>query len=114
MLRSLGRSSSLIDIRSINGLLHLKSGIGYLGDNRLVAVDALAEHEKFGAFEIVRVGPGEEYAANCVRINDYLLIAQGYPGFAATLKALRYQTIALEMTEFQKMDGGLSCLSLRF
>jgi dimethylargininase len=41
-------------------------------------------------------------------------VAAGYPGFESTLQALDYQTIAVEMTEFQKMDGGLSCLSLRF
>lgn len=114
VLRSLGRSSSLVDIQEVNGLLHLKSGIGYLGDNRLAVIDALAERQQFGVFELVRVNPGEDYAANCVRINEYLLIAAGFPGFAAAVKGLGYKTIELEMTEFEKMDGGLSCLSLRF
>ena len=114
ILSSLGRSSSQIDIRGVDGLLHLKSGIGYLGDDRLAMIDVLADREQFGAFELIRVGSGEEYAANCVRVNDYLLIANGYPRFAATLRNLGYQTLELEMTEFQKMDGGLSCLSLRY
>jgi dimethylargininase len=61
-----------------------------------------------------RVSVGEEYAANCVRVNDRVLVAAGYPGFAGALRDLGHETIALEMTEFQKMDGGLSCLSLRF
>ena len=113
-LRSLGRGCSLVDIREVNGLLHLKGGIGYLGDNRLAVIDALAERQQFGAFELIRVNHEEEYAANCVRINDYIMIAHGYPRFAATLKGLGYRTIELDMTEFEKMDGGLSCLSLRY
>jgi dimethylargininase len=31
-----------------------------------------------------------------------------------TIRSFGYQVIALDVSEFQKMDGGLSCLSLRF
>lgn len=114
ILASFGYGCSFVDIRGVNDLLHLKSGLAYLGDNRLAVVDSIAERIEFSEYELVKVNPGEEYAANCVRINDHILIAKGYPRFAATVSGLGYQTIQLEMTEFQKMDGGLSCLSLRF
>jgi len=113
-LASHGFASSFVDIRGLKNILHLKSGLTYLGDNRLVVIDALADHDEFRAHDLVRVTAGEEYAANCLRVNDRVLVAAGYPGFEGTLRELGYQTIALEMTEFQKMDGGLSCLSLRF
>ncbi len=113
-LTACGRTHSLIDIRGIDGLLHLKSGVAFLGDNRLVVIDALASLKEFSDYELVRVAEGDEYAANCIRINDKVLIAEGYSRFAETLTSLGYQTIALDMSEFQKMDGGLSCLSLRF
>jgi dimethylargininase len=113
-LEALGHSSGFINIRSTKGLLHLKSGLASLGDNRLVVTDALAGHKEFASYKLVRIAAGEEYAANCVRINDHVLIAKGYPVFAASLAALGYQTMALDMSEFQKLDGGLSCLSLRF
>lgn len=109
-----GYTSSSVDIRGAQEILHLKSGVAYLGDRRLAVIEALAGREEFHGYELVRVNPGEEYAANCVRVNDRILVAAGYPEFEKTLRALGYQTIALEMTEFQKMDGGLSCLSLRF
>jgi len=92
----------------------LKSGLASLGDNRLVVTDALVSFKDFSAYELVGIAPEEEYAANCIRINDHLLIAKGYPKFAATLTGLGYRPIELEMSEFEKMDGGLSCLSLRF
>jgi len=114
LLTSYGYSSTVVDIRSVKDILHLKSGLAYLGDNRLVVIDALANRNEFRGYELVRVKGDEEYAANCVRINDYVLLAAGYPVFEQTLKGLGYATIPLEMSEFQKMDGGLSCLSLRF
>lgn len=114
LLAAFGCTSSFVDIRNVKGILHLKSGIAYLGDQRLAVIDALAKREEFRGYERVHLQAGEEYAANCVRINDRVLIAAGYPLFGQALRALGYETIALEMSEFQKMDGGLSCLSLRF
>jgi dimethylargininase len=114
LLASYGYPSSTVDIRNVKDILHLKSGLAYLGDNRLVVIEALENRQEFRGYELVRVNLDEEYAANCVRVNDYVLVAAGYPLFDQTLRGAGYKTIALEMTEFQKMDGGLSCLSLRF
>ena len=114
LLASNGYNSSFVDIRDVPNILHLKSGVAYLGDNQLVVTDALAECQEFRGYDLVRVSKDEDYAANCVRVNDNVLIAAGYPRFARTLANLGYKTIALEMSEFQKLDGGLSCLSLRF
>jgi dimethylargininase len=113
-LTRVGCTSSFMDIRSLRGLLHLKSGLAWLGGNRLVVTDSLACLKDLAPFELLRVAAEEEYAANCVRINDYVLIASGYPKFANALAGLGYQSIVLDMSEFQKLDGGLSCLSLRF
>ena len=107
-------TSSLIDIREISNILHLKSGIAFLGDNCLVATDELVQRSEFRAFELIRVPAGEDYAANCLSVNGKVLIAAGFPLMAQQLKRLGFDVIALEMSEFQKMDGGLSCLSLRF
>jgi dimethylargininase len=95
-------------------ILHLKSGIAYLNNNRLVIGDALASLADFDNYDVVRVDSEEMYAANCVMVNNHVLVAAGFPVIEEKLRALGYQTIALEMSEFEKMDGGLSCLSLRF
>jgi dimethylargininase len=114
LLSGWGKTSSFVEIRGLEGLLHLKSGLAHLGDRRLVVIDALQSNEAFRDYEIIRVRPDEKYAANCVRVNRFVLAAAGYPHFQQTLAELGYETILLEMSEFQKMDGGLSCLSLRF
>lgn len=113
-LGAAGFTSSHVDIRATEGLLHLKSGVSYLGDGRVVLADPLVGREEFEGFEAVHVPEGEEYTANCIRVNDHVLFAAGFPKLRSRLDALGYNLIELEMSEFEKMDGGLSCLSLRF
>jgi dimethylargininase len=112
-LEKRGFGSSVIDIRRMPGLLHLKTGLSWLGGRRLLAGDEVAG-EALGGWQIVRVPAGEEYAANCLRINDAVLIAQGCPATTALLGGLGYKVTALGMSEYRKMDGGLSCLSVRW
>lgn len=114
LVASYGYTSNLVDIRGVKSILHLKSGLAYLGNNRLAVIDALADNKAFRHYDLVRVSAREQYAVNCVRVNDHVLVAAGFPEFEEALQDLGYKTLSLEMTEFQKMDGGLSCLSLRF
>ncbi len=109
-----GFTSGTVDIREVNGILHLKSGISYLGDKRLVLIDALAGHAAFSDFTIVRIAASESYAANFLRINESVIVSAGFPQFASRVRAFGYPVVALDMSEFRKMDGALSCLSLRF
>ena len=113
LLAQFDHTASFVDIRKIDSLLHLKSGLAYLGDNRLVVTEPL-DHAAIPGYELIRVNSREEYAANCIRVNDHVVLAAGYQSFAQKISELGYQAIALDMSEFQKMDGGLSCLSLRF
>jgi dimethylargininase len=114
LLESFDYSSTLIDIRGLGNILHLKSGLAYLGGNQLLVIEALRSFKEFSGFDLVCINSAEDYAANCVAVNEKVLIAGGFPAVKDQLNGMGYQTIALEMSEFQKMDGGLSCLSLRF
>jgi dimethylargininase len=113
-LAGLRYTSSIIDVRAMTTILHLKSGISYIGDNTLVVMDEMAANPQFRGYELIGVAAEESYAANCVRVNDRVLVAAGYPGLTSELFARSFDPLVLEMSEFQKMDGGLSCLSLRF
>jgi dimethylargininase len=113
-----GHTSSIIDIRGNAALLHLKSGIAYLGGGVWVVQDGfereLRSQTGIVVRDVITVAPEEAYAANCVRVNDAVLVAAGYPLLAAAIKARGLCVVPLEVSEFRKMDGGLSCLSLRF
>jgi dimethylargininase len=117
-LHRFGYSSSIIDIRGNLALLHLKSGIAYLGDGVWVAQDGvqgeLRSHTGIEVRDLIVASPEEAYAANCVRVNDAVLVAAGYPRLGAAIAARNRRVVSLDVSEFRKMDGGLSCLSLRF
>lgn len=113
-LTTQGCTVDTIDIRGMRSILHLKSGLAHLDDGRLLVIEDLADHPAFARFERVRVEADEAYGANAVQVNNRVLIASGHPKLEARLRTLGYNPLALDMSEFAKMDGGLSCLSLRF
>jgi dimethylargininase len=117
-LQRWGYASSVIDIRANPALLHLKSGIAYLGEG-LWVVDGGSEGEVrsrggIDARDLIVAAPAEAYAANCVQVNGTVFVAAGYPQLHAAIESRGRRIVALDMSEFRKMDGGLSCLSLRF
>ncbi|HEY2962267.1 MAG TPA: hypothetical protein VGJ37_07610 [Pyrinomonadaceae bacterium] len=113
-LGEFGYESTLIDVRGVSKILHLKSGLAYLGGNRVLAIHELKDLKELSGYHLVHVNADEAYAANCLSLNGRILIAAGFPALRRELEKLDYETIVLEMSEFEKMDGGLSCLSLRF
>ncbi|MFL5531599.1 MAG: N(G),N(G)-dimethylarginine dimethylaminohydrolase, partial [Gemmatimonadales bacterium] len=83
-------------------------------ERRLLAWRGIAGHEAFRGWQVVEVPQDEEYAANCIRVNDTVLVAKGFPKTAARLGDLGYDVLPIDMSEYRKMDGGLSCLSVRW
>ncbi len=114
-----GYTASSVDVRGMTSILHLKSGISYIGPGKaaeptLVVMEEMADWPEFAGYDLLRVHEDESYGANCVRVNDRVLIAKGYPKLFEELLRRGYDPLELDMSEFRKMDGGLSCLSLRF
>lgn len=114
MLENFGYRTSLVDIRGSLRLLHLKTGLSYLGDGRMVLSTDVPRVADLASYELIEVADDERYAANCIRVNDRVIVAGGYPRLAEELTDCGYEIRLVEMSEFRKMDGGLSCLSLRF
>ncbi len=94
--------------------LHLKSSVNYMGGNGILVTAALADDAAWATFDRTVVPLGEEYAANTLLINEYLLTPDGFPGTLDLIAQTNRSIITLPMSEMMKMDGGLTCLSLRF
>ncbi len=92
--------------------LHLKSDIAYLGNGNFISTPVFSEIAH--PANTIIPDRDEYYSANCLRVNDYLLIPIGFPKSKMQIRKLSYEIIELEMSEFRKMDGGLTCLSLLF
>jgi len=92
--------------------LHLKSGIAYLGKGNFISFEGFSNIA--GSRGIMISDQEESYSANCLMVNDFLLIPRGFPESKKKIVELGYNIIELDMSEFRKMDGGLTCLSLLF
>ena len=111
ILKKYGMSASTITLEKV---LHLKTGLSYLENNNLLACGEFISKPEFEKFNILEIPETEAYAANCVWINDFVLIPIGFPVSKDLIEGAGYKTIELDVSEFRKLDGGLSCLSLRF
>ena len=108
----LGYTVSGVPVRDI---LHLKTGITHAGNRLLVGTEAFCRLPAFQNFEKIETPPDETYAANVLLVNERLIVPAGYPSVTQSLTARgRAPSAALSMSEFEKMDGGLTCLSILF
>jgi dimethylargininase len=112
-LEPFGRSVTAVPVARA---LHLKSAVTYLGDGVLIAARELVDLTPMSGFEIVSTAPGEAGAANCLRLAGQLLIPAGYPATEAAIAAVAgrqgLSIRTLEISEFERGGGGLTCLSL--
>ncbi|GJL79607.1 MAG: dimethylargininase [Nitrospinaceae bacterium] len=92
--------------------LHLKSAASYLGGNLLVIDPASIDASLFQSFEWIEVEENERYAANCLTLGKFVLMPAGFPRVADQIRSHGFQTLELKMSEFEKADGGVTCLSI--
>jgi dimethylargininase len=109
-----GFTSKFIDIRQLAGILHLKSSVNYLGEETLLLDPRMQNHPALQRFRRLVVPADEVYSANCLRVNEIVLVPDGFPGTLEILDKAGFLVVVVDVSEYQKMDGGLSCLSLRW
>jgi dimethylargininase len=98
---------------SVPAGLHLKSSLSYLGGGTVLAAASAAGMEVLSGLNVITAAPGEEYCANSILVNGRLIFPSGFPVTLEKLRTAGLEVIETGMSEFRKMDGGLSCLSLR-
>jgi dimethylargininase len=102
---------SMVDMTEV---LHLKTGLGYLEDDNLLACGEFLSKPEFQQYNLLQVDSEESYAANSVWVNGTVLVPEGFPKTSKLIASAGYKVREVDVSEFQKLDGGLSCLSLRF
>lgn len=98
----------------LNKILHLKTGISYLHNDFILVCKEFAESRQFSKYRRIVVEPHESYAANSLWINGKVLVPEGFNNTRRKIEESGFDTLCLNTSEFRKLDGGLSCLSLRF
>jgi len=102
------------EVHTPAGVLHFKTDCSLLDEDTILATHRLAESGCFEGYRVIETADGEEACANAVRFNDLVLLPAGFPLTARLLQAEGYSVREIGNTEAAKLDGGMSCLSLRF
>lgn len=111
ILADCGMSASTVPVTQF---LHLKTGVTCLTEQTLLATGEFVSRPEFSTYTILSVAPELAGAANCIAINGRVLMPAGFPKVRRQLSAQGLQILEVNMSEYAKLDGGLTCLSLRF
>ena len=112
LLAQLGKKGEIAETPP--GVLHFKTGCSLIDEETIFALPEMAGCPAFSSLRVVTVPPGEEKAANKLRVRDAALIGAQFPKSREIIEALGIRTIPLAVTEIGKIDAGLSCMSLRW
>lgn len=111
ILNKYGLTGSEVPLKEV---LHLKTGVNYIENNNMLVSGEFIHKADFEKFNKIIVPEEEAYGSNCIWVNGTVLVADGYPTVLEAVKKAGYETIVVDTSEYRKLDGGLSCLSLRF
>ncbi|WP_170346007.1 dimethylarginine dimethylaminohydrolase family protein [Ruegeria atlantica] len=104
----------LREVFTPEGVLHFKTDCSLMDAETILATRRLDASGCFEGYRVLHVADGEEAAANAIRFNNLVLMAAGFPRTAEMLDREGYEVIEIDNTDCAKLDGGMSCLSLRF
>lgn len=104
-------SSDLVEDKSV---IHLKSHVIYIGRNTIVVTEPFSNHPVLQDFAKVVVPHEERYAANALAIGETVLMSAGHPQTQVMVSELGFEVQPLRMSEFEKCEGALTCLSILF
>ena len=107
-----GFTCDFCDIRGIR-ILHLSTGMSCIDEKTVICCPDFRDLPAYQGYNVFVTDADEAYAANCIRINEKLIIPSGFPKIEARLRGMGFQVVLTPISEIEKQDGGLSCLSVR-
>ncbi|GLO72539.1 NG,NG-dimethylarginine dimethylaminohydrolase protein [Phaeobacter inhibens] len=105
---------SLREVFTPEGVLHFKTDCSLMDAETILSTKRLDASGCFEGYRVLHVPEGEEAAANAIRYNNLVLMAADFPRTAEMLDREGFEVVQISNTECAKLDGGMSCLSLRF
>ena len=102
------------EVHTPPGVLHFKTDCSLLDTDTILSTQRLSASGCFTGYTVIDVADGEEAAANTIRFNDLVLMPAGFPRTRDAIAAAGLTVREIGNSECAKLDGGMSCLSLRF
>ena len=101
----------IVSVPVVKGL-HLKSAVSYLGNDILLIDPERVEINAFKNFQWIEVEEKDSYTANCLALGNRVIMPAGFPTIREKILQHGFETVEVEMSEFEKADGGVTCLSI--
>ena len=98
----------------LDGCLHLKSAVTQVADDLLLVNPDWVDASRFEGWRSIAVDPAEPHAANTLKIGKKLIMSTSWPRTVARLRQAGIDVHAVEMSEMEKAEGGVTCCSLIF
>jgi dimethylargininase len=114
LIRVLKNEGCKITPVKVENILHFKSACSYIGDHYIVANPGYFDLRVFSPYKLITLPKKEAYAANCLAINGRVYISKGYPMTRRLIEKEGFDTEELDVSEFKKCEGSLTCLSILF
>ena len=111
ILEKYGLTGSEVELTEV---LHLKTGVNYIEKNNMLVSGEFINKPDFEKYNKYIIPAEEAYAANCIWVNDKVIVPANFPAVEKIVREAGYEVILVDTSEYRKIDGGLSCLSLRF
>ncbi len=96
------------------GIMHLKSYVTYIGKGIMIATERYATHPALEGYKIIIPRSDNEYAADTLSFGDTVLMAKGFPEAHKMVEEVGFKVVVLNVSEIQKCDGALTCMSVLF
>jgi len=96
----------------VTGCLHLKTAVTALPDDSLLVNPQWLPADVFPGVSRIDVDPAEPWGANVVRLGNHVIASSAFPRTIARLRGLGFDVRAVDLSEFAKAEGGVTCLSL--
>lgn len=92
--------------------LHLKSAVTFVPPDILLVNPAWVDPKVFDARTVIEVDAGEAFAANTLTVQGVTLLSAAFPRTEQRLRDAGVTTRALDVSELQKAEAALTCMSL--
>ena len=102
------------EVDTPEGILHFKTDCSLLDEKTILSTKRLANTGCFDGYDVIHVADGEEACANSIRFNKHVIMPGNFPQTEQALINHGFTIKTIGNSEAAKLDGGMSCLSLRF